>query len=109
MGVLYELNSTLKSKCFLRLIQVQAFQTFDTTDKGVISKDKLNQIMESLGQPIPKHEMREVLSEIEVDVEGNFDYVVLAKQLVSGPKGLPVNQYNISISFFFVIFLVQIP
>jgi len=72
-------------------VLIQAFQVFDVTDKGVLNVDKFKDVMASLGEPLPVSEIAEIMSEIQVDSNGNFDYVTLAKTLCQGPKGLPVN------------------
>ena len=61
------------------------------TDKGVLNIDKFKDVMASLGEPLPLEEIAEVMSEVQLDGNGNFDYVSLARQLCQGPKGLPTN------------------
>lgn len=72
-------------------VLIQAFQVFDVADKGVLNIDKFKDVMASLGEPLPTHEITEIMNEIKTDAQGNFDYVSLAKQLCQGPKGLPTN------------------
>ena len=70
---------------------MQAFQVFDVADKGILNVDKFRDVMASLGEPLPEHEITEILQEIKCDENRNFDYVALAKQLCQGPKGLPTS------------------
>jgi len=47
--------------------------------------------MASLGEPLPVSQITEIMNEVDIGENGNFDYVELAKTLVQGPKGLPIN------------------
>ncbi|CAD7958688.1 unnamed protein product [Amoebophrya sp. A120] len=72
-------------------VLVQAFQVFDVTDKGVLNVEKFKDVMASLGEPLPISQIAEIMNEVDVDDDGNFDYVALAKTLCQGPKGLPIH------------------
>ncbi|CAD7962553.1 unnamed protein product [Amoebophrya sp. A25] len=102
-GMLQELPQLVEFDLFLTFFRknyrppigedvlVQAFQVFDVKDKGVLNVEKFKDVMASLGEPLPVSQITEIMNEVEVDEQGNFDYVELAKTLVQGPKGLPTN------------------
>jgi len=70
-------------------VLVSAFRIFDVHDKGTLAIEKFKDVMTSLGEPLPEDEIDEILNSIQVDAHGNFDYVLLAKELCRGPRGLP--------------------
>ena len=67
----------------------KAFRVFDLSNSGVLPISKFRELISSLGDSMTPEEIEEIIREIPVDSRGNFDYVVLARKLVEGPKGCP--------------------
>jgi calmodulin len=67
----------------------KAFRVFDLSNSGVLPISKFRELISSLGDSMSAEEIEEIVREIPVDSRGNFDYVVLARKLVEGPKGCP--------------------
>lgn len=70
-------------------VLIQAFQVFDLTDKGVLPAEKFKEVMTTLGEPLPEAEVDAILKEAKAGPDGCFDYAVLARLLVEGPRGIP--------------------
>jgi calmodulin len=67
----------------------RAFRVFDLSNSGVLPISKFRELLSSLGDSMTPDEIEDIIREIPVDSRGNFDYVVLARKLVEGPKGCP--------------------
>ncbi len=70
-------------------IVAKAFRVFDLSNSGVLPISKFRELLSSLGDSMTAEEIEDIIREIPVDSRGNFDYVVLARKLVEGPKGCP--------------------
>ena len=67
----------------------KAFRVFDLSNSGVLPISKFRELLTSLGDSMSQEEIEDIIREIPVDSRGNFDYIVLARKLVEGPKGCP--------------------
>jgi len=67
----------------------KSFRVFDLSHSGVLPISKFRELLSSLGDSMSPQEIEDIVREIPVDSRGNFDYVVLARKLVEGPRGCP--------------------
>merc|ERR1711904_472667 len=62
-------------------VLLQAFRVFDLSDSGVMSVKKLQEVLASLGEPMPSAEVDHVVRMAEVDNRGLFEYRKLVSRL----------------------------
>eukprot|EP00927_Polykrikos_kofoidii_P024596 TRINITY_DN22336_c0_g5_i1.p1 TRINITY_DN22336_c0_g5~~TRINITY_DN22336_c0_g5_i1.p1 ORF type:complete len:165 (+),score=43.81 TRINITY_DN22336_c0_g5_i1:70-564(+) len=68
---------------------VRAFQVFDFDNSGIMFAEKFQEMLTSLGEPMPQDEVMAIMREAEVDERGAFNYKNLAHRLCEGPKRIP--------------------
>lgn len=68
---------------------VQAFKVFDLEESGIMNAAKFREMLAELGEPMPAEDVDAILKEADLDEKGHFDYKVLAKRLIEGPRRLP--------------------
>eukprot|EP00669_Euglena_mutabilis_P009088 TRINITY_DN4035_c0_g2_i1.p1 TRINITY_DN4035_c0_g2~~TRINITY_DN4035_c0_g2_i1.p1 ORF type:complete len:157 (+),score=46.75 TRINITY_DN4035_c0_g2_i1:252-722(+) len=69
-----------------------AFQTFDRDGLGYLSLTELRIALCTMGDPLTDDEMRDLMSELEFDGNGNVDYGALCRRLLPPPTPNPTSR-----------------
>lgn len=60
-----------------------AFRVFDTTNSGLLHKDKLKRVLTTFGDKLSEKEADDLVAAAPVDDQGRIDYVQFAKILIA--------------------------
>lgn len=64
----------------------KAFALFDKDSSGSIQTDELRAVINSLGQDVPGHVMKQMISVMDVDNSGEIDFNEFIKLMLTIPK-----------------------
>jgi len=63
-----------------------AFQCFDDDGKGMVSEERLTELLTTMGDRFTKDQVEQLLKGTKIDDDGNLDYYEFAKVLKHGTK-----------------------
>ncbi|KAL7068832.1 EF hand family protein [Cryptosporidium serpentis] len=69
---------------------IEAFEVFDPEHSGNMKSKDFLTLMTTTGEPIPPEDAEDILLLANTTDDGIFDYALLAKRLVEGPKNIRV-------------------